>query len=94
MEELNGVTIYWLISIGLMIGYIIELILGKRGMNLAGNLIGGVVGSVVIGITAIILDLFGALIYASVGSVAFLFLVNVFKMEPEHKQETGISQKN
>lgn len=92
MEELNGVTIYWLISIGLMIGYILELILGKRGMNLAGNLIGGVIGSVAIGVSAIMLNLFGPLIYAALGSVAFLFLVNVFNMDPEHNQDTGIAQ--
>lgn len=92
MEELNGVTIYWLISIGLMIGYVLELILGKRGMNLTGNLIGGVIGSVSIGVSAILLNLFGPLIYATIGAVAFLFLVNVFNMDPEHKQDTGIAR--
>jgi hypothetical protein len=92
MEELNGVTIYWLVSIGLMIGYILELILGKRGMNLAGNLIGGVIGSVSIGVSAILLNLFAPLIYAALGSVAFLFLVNVFNMDPKHNQDTGVAQ--
>ncbi len=93
MEELNGVTIYWLISIGLLAGYIIELILGKRGMNLTGNLIGGVIGSLSIGISAIWLDLYGALLYATIGVVAFLFLVNVFNIDPSHKESAGFAKK-
>jgi len=91
MEELNGVTIYWLISIGLLIGYFMELILGKRGMSLTGNLIGGVIGSLVIGIAAIYLNLFGALVYASLGAVAFLFLCNVFNIHPQHREDTKIA---
>lgn len=93
MEELNGVTIYWLISIGLIIGYLIDLILGKRGMNLVGNLIGGLAGSVIIGIIAISLQLYGALAYATIGSIALLFLVNVFNMEPEHEETAGLTKK-
>lgn len=92
MEELNGVTIYWLISIGLLAGYFIDLLLGKRGMNLAGNLIGGVIGSVVIGVVAILLGLYGALMYAAVGVVAFLFLVNIFSIDPSHKESAGFSK--
>lgn len=90
MEVLNGVTIYWLVTIGLMIGYVTELIMGKRGMNLVGNLIGGVAGSVIVGVSAIMLNLFGALLYAAIGSFAFLFLVNIFKYEPEYKDDTEI----
>jgi len=68
-----------------------ELILGKRGMSLTGNLIGGVIGSLVIGIVAIHLNLFGALAYASIGAVAFLFLCNVFNIHPEHREDTKIA---
>jgi len=92
MEELNGVTIYWLVSIGLLAGYFIEMILGKRGMNLAGNLIGGVIGAVVIGVSAILLGLYGPLLFAAVGVVAFLFLVNVFNIDPSHKESAGFSK--
>ncbi len=93
MEELNGVTIYWLISIGLIIGYIMELIMGKRGMSLTGNLIGGVIGSLIIGISAILLNLFAALIYAAIGTIAFLFLCNIFNVHPQEKRSAGIAQK-
>lgn len=87
MEELNGVFIYWLISIGLLVGYIIDLVMIKRGIGMWGNIIGGVVGSLIIGIVAISLGLIGPLMYATVGSIAFLFLINVFSIhasEPEH----------
>lgn len=91
MEEINGVTIYWLISIGLLVGYVMELIIGKRGMKLTGNLIGGVIGSVVIGIMAIFLNLFGALVYATIGAVAFLFLCNVFNIHPVQREDTKMA---
>jgi uncharacterized membrane protein YeaQ/YmgE (transglycosylase-associated protein family) len=85
MEELSGVTIYWLISIGLLVGFVIDLIMMKRGISLIGNVIWGAVGSVIIGVIMIVLNVFGALIYAAVGSVAFLFLINVFSFDQEHK---------
>lgn len=90
MEVLNGVTIYWLISIGLLVGFILDLFLGKRGMNMAGNLFFGMVGSVSIGISAILLQLYGALLFAAIGAVAFLFLVNVFSIHTENRPETKI----
>ncbi|MEX1062510.1 MAG: hypothetical protein WEC12_02810 [Balneolaceae bacterium] len=93
MEELNGVTIYWLISIGLMIGFIMDVVMGRRGVSLGANLAGGVIGSVLIGVIAIILQLFGSLIFASIGTVSFLFLVNIFKFEPEYKDDTEIANR-
>ncbi|MEX0993909.1 MAG: hypothetical protein WD599_00170 [Balneolaceae bacterium] len=92
MEEFNTVTIYWLISIGLLIGFIIDLIMGRRGMHLFGNLVNGVVASVIIGLIAVYLDLFGALLFASVGTVSFLFLVNIFSTHSQHKNETNIAK--
>jgi hypothetical protein len=78
MEELNAVTIYWLISIGLFIGFIIDILMIKRGIGMIANVAWGAAGSVIIGVSAILLNLFAPLIYAAIGSVAFLFLINVF----------------
>ncbi|NBB77366.1 MAG: hypothetical protein GVY02_08305 [Bacteroidetes bacterium] len=78
MEELNAVTIYWLISIGLLIGFIIDLIMIKRGVGMISNVVGGAIGSVIIGVVMISLGVFAPLVYAALGTVAFLFLVNVF----------------
>jgi len=84
MEELNGVTIYWLISIGLLVGFVIDLLMMKRGIGLIPNVIWGAVGSVTIGIVMIVLNVFGPLIYAALGSIAFLFLFNVFSFDQTH----------
>lgn len=80
MEELNLVAIYWLISIGLLVGFITDLAMIKRGIGLIGNVVWGAVGSVVIGVVAIALSLYAPLLYAAIGSIAFLFLFNVFSI--------------
>ena len=87
MEELNGVTIYWLISIGMLVGFIIDLIMIKRGIGMIGNTIGGAVGSVIIGVSAILLNMFAPLIFAAIGSIAFLFLINVFSFHVSEQLE-------
>jgi hypothetical protein len=91
MEELNAVTIYWLISIGLLVGFIMDIVMIKRGIGMIGNLIGGAVGSVVIGISVILVGLFAPLVYAALGAIAFLFLVNVFSFHPEDVQDVKAS---
>jgi uncharacterized membrane protein YeaQ/YmgE (transglycosylase-associated protein family) len=92
MEELNGVTIYWLISIGLLVGYITDLVMIKRGIGVMGNLVWGAIGSVLIGVICILLGLFGPLIYAAIGSIAFLFLINVFSFHPAEVTDARASQ--
>lgn len=91
MEEFNAATIYWLISIGLLVGYIMDLVMIKRGVGLKGNIAGGVFGSVITGITVMYLGLYGPLIYAAVGAITILFLVNVFSFHQEHKAEAQAS---
>lgn len=78
MEELNAVTIYWLISIGLLVGLVIDIVMIKRGIGMISNLLGGAIGAVIIGVSAILLNVFAPLIFAAIGSIAFLFLINVF----------------
>jgi len=85
MEELNGVTIYWLISIGLLVGFIIDLLMFKKGIGMIGNVVWGAVGSVIVGVSMIMLNVFAPLIYATLGAVAFLFLINVFSFDQDHK---------
>ena len=85
MEELNAVTIYWLISIGLLVGFIIDLVMIKRGIGMIGNVASGALGSVIIGVTAILLNLYAPLMYAAIGSIAFLFLVNVFSIHTSER---------
>lgn len=80
MEELNLVVIYWLISIGLLVGFIVDLVMIKKGIGMIGNIVWGAVGSVIIGAIAIWFGLFAPLMYAAIGSIAFLFLFNVFSI--------------
>lgn len=92
MEELNGVTIYWLISIGLFVGLCVHLLLMNRSIGLISNAIWGAVGSVIIGALMIILNMFAPLMYAALGAVAFLFLINVFSFEEVHKEAIRATQ--
>lgn len=87
MEELNGVTIYWLISIGLFVGFVIDLVMIKRGIGMIGNIIGGAAGAVIIGVSAIVLNMFAPLIFAAIGTIAFLFLINVFSFHVSDHME-------
>lgn len=87
MEELNLVVIYWLISIGLLVGFIVDLAMIKRGIGMIGNVVWGAVGSVIIGVMAIWLNLYAPLLYAAIGSIAFLFLFNVFSIHTSENVE-------
>lgn len=92
MEELNAVTIYWLISIGLLVGYLTDLIMIKRGIGMIGNIVWGAIGSLILGVICIILGLFGPLVYAAIGSIAFLFLINVFSFHTDHVTDAKASE--
>ena len=89
MEELNGVTIYWLISIGMLIGFIIDLIMIKRGVGMIANLLCGAASSVLIGVIAIMFHVYASLIFAAIGTIALLFLVNVFSIHVVDDGQVG-----
>ena len=91
MEELNGVTIYWLISIGLLVGFVIDVIMINRGIGMFANILWGAAGSVVIGLTGILLGLYAPLVYAALGTIALLFLVNVFSFHVLENTEAKAS---
>jgi uncharacterized membrane protein YeaQ/YmgE (transglycosylase-associated protein family) len=92
MEELNAVTIYWLISIGLLVGYITDIIMIKRGIGMIGNVVWGAIGSLILGVICIVLGLFGPLVYAAIGSIAFLFLINVFSFHTDDVTDAKASE--
>ena len=88
MLELNGATIFWLISLGMVAGGGIKLFLGKeRGLSIITNIIGGILGCLIIGILAIKIQMPGSLLLGLMGTMAILFLGNVFYMEEDHSQE-------
>ncbi|MCG2588581.1 hypothetical protein [Rhodohalobacter sulfatireducens] len=91
MEELNTVVIYWLISIGLLVGFLVDLAMIKRGIGMVGNVVWGAVGSVIIGVISIWFGLFAPLMYAAIGSIAFLFLFNVFSIHTSDQVDAKAS---
>lgn len=85
MEELNGTMIFWLISVGLVAGALIKVGIWKQGVELVPNLIGGVVGAVVIGSVAVMVGMPGSLVFGFLGSMAVLFIMNVFYLQSDEK---------
>lgn len=83
MDVLDGTTIFWLIAIGMVAGAITKLLIWNKGVELVPNLIAGVIGSVVVGIISVSLEFPASLAFAFVGSIAILFILNVFHLQPE-----------
>ncbi|MDX1672244.1 MAG: hypothetical protein R3211_07870 [Balneolaceae bacterium] len=84
MEALNGATIFWLISFGMLTGWIAYLVMGDRGVGIISNVAGGTIGMLVVGILVIVLGVPGSLVLALMGTVCILFVLNIFHVEPDH----------
>lgn len=83
MEVLDGSTIFWLITVGMVAGAITKVSIWKQGVGLVPNLIAGAVGSVIVGSISIWLQFSGSLVFALLGSLAILFILNVFHLQSE-----------
>lgn len=85
MEELNGTLIFWLISIGMVAGALTKVSIWNQGVELVPNLIAGVIGALVTGSVAIFVGLPGSLVFAFLGSLAVLFILNVFYLQSDEQ---------
>lgn len=83
MEVLDGTTIFWLFALGLLVGGAVKLVMWNTTVNLVSNLVAGVMGSVVVGGLTSALQLPGGLLFAFIGSLSILFILNVFHMESQ-----------
>ena len=82
--EIDGTSIFWLLTLGLVVGGIMKLILGNdRGMGITMNIIGGVLSTLIVGMLTIKLDVPGSLLLGLMGAMAVLFLANIFYLEDE-----------
>ena len=82
--EIDGTSIFWLLALGLVVGGLMKLLLGNdRGLGIMMNIIGGVLGTLVVGMVTIALDVPGSLLLGLMGAMAILFLANIFYMEDE-----------
>ncbi|MDZ7681906.1 MAG: hypothetical protein U5J63_09410 [Fodinibius sp.] len=80
METLTATTVFWLIVLGSTTGWVVGYWVGHEGVNLIANLWWGTVGAVVVGIMGLYLQLSGVLLFALMGTLATLFLANVFHL--------------
>lgn len=80
METISAKTIFWLLVLGASTGWVIGYWVGHEGITLVGNIIWGTAGAVVIGLLGLYLQLTGVLLFAMMGTLAMLFIVNVFHM--------------
>lgn len=85
MEELNGTMIFWLISVGLVAGALTKVSIWEKGVELVPNLIAGVIGAVVVGSVAVMVSMPGSLVFGFLGSVAVLFIMNVFYLQSDEE---------
>ncbi|HLR32620.1 MAG TPA: hypothetical protein VK074_09025 [Fodinibius sp.] len=80
MELLDGATTFWLFTIGLLVGGTMKVAMWNTNVSLLANLAAGVSGSIVVGGLTAVLQLPGGILFAFLGSLAILFILNVFNM--------------
>lgn len=80
METLSATTVFWLLVLGATTGWVVGYVVGHEGVTLVSNIIWGTFGAVVVGIFGLYLELSGALLFSFMGTLAMLFLANVFHL--------------
>ena len=83
MDVLGGATIFWLIALGMVAGAFTQVCIWDKGVELITNLVTGIVGSVIVGSLFIVLQFPAGLAFGFLGSLAILFITNVFHLQPE-----------
>lgn len=81
MNAATGALIFWFIAIGLTTGFISFYMFGERGVNLIPSLVVGTVGSAIVGLLGLLLNIGGVLAFAVIGAVGFLFITNSFRQK-------------
>lgn len=83
MESISSTSIFWFIALGLTVGAIFGLIVKKEGVSVKKNIIAAVFASILTGSMAIIMGFGDGLLFALLGTLAILFLVNAFHQHHE-----------
>lgn len=73
-----GAQLFWMIAIGLTIGYAGHFIFLKYSIDLVLSITLGALGSIVMGLIAYYFAFELPLMYAVLGAVMFLFIANSF----------------
>jgi hypothetical protein len=80
METLSATTIFWLLVLGATTGWLVGYIMGHEGITLTSNVVWGTLGAPIVGICALYVGISGVLVFALLGTLAMLFLANVFHL--------------
>jgi len=83
MEVLDGATIFWLIAQGMLVGAIVKVTMWNTTVDIIPNIAAGIAGSLIMGGITVALNLPGGLVFAMLGSLSILFILNVFYQETE-----------
>lgn len=83
MEVLDGTTIFWLIAVGMLAGALAHVTIWKRGVKITTNLLFGIAGAVITGSISVALQMPPGLLFGFLGSLAILFILNVFHLQGE-----------
>lgn len=84
-----GAEIFWMIAIGLALGYVSYYVHKRRDLavKLLPSLVIGLFGSLVAGVVAHLFNLRLPVAYAFMGSIGFLFMVNAFRQKEDWEDE-------
>lgn len=78
-----GAKIFWMISIGLILGYASYFVFMKYSIRLGLSLFLSTLGAVLVGMIAYYFAFDLPLMYAVLGGILFLFLANAFLSQEE-----------
>lgn len=81
MEVLDGTTIFWLFALGMVVGAVVKLAMYNTTIGLLPNVLSGIIGSIVVGAITVAMNLPFGLLFAFMGSLGVVFIVNVFHVE-------------
>lgn len=85
MENLDGTTLFWLITAGMLIGSIAKVVMWNKGLTITSNILAGILGTVIIGGFGIELEIPGSMMFGVLGGMAIIFIANVFFVQDEHE---------
>lgn len=83
MYTLSATTIFWLLTLGLFIGWAVDYFTGHEGMTTFSNLVWGAGGSLISGVIALIVGMDGVILFAFMGTTGILFIANTFHLHHE-----------
>lgn len=76
-----GTLVFWMLVIGLTVGYTGFLIFGERGIAMIPSIATGSAGALVSGVISILIQVFNPLVFAMLGAIGFLFIINSFRQK-------------